>query len=88
MLYSAFVYHAQQKFVVMLTLADWLIEITDRVKLWQWEEFTSELKCRLSRGKTFNWKRKQELSKLLKEQYKSRKDAEQKKFIISILILI
>ena len=70
----------------MLTLADQLIEIISRVKLWQWEEPASELKHRFDEGETFNWRRKHELSRFL-EQHKSRRDAEQKRFIISILVL-
>ena len=87
-LYSVFVYYVWQKFVVTLTLTDWLIEIISRVRLWQWRESVSELKHSLSKSEMFDWRRKQELSRLFKEWCKSRKNAEQKRFIISILTLI
>ena len=86
-LYSVFICYAQQKFVVTLTLADQLIRIINRVELQQWEKPVSELECRLNRGRTFDWRRKHKLSRFLKEWCKGRKDTEQKRFIISILIL-
>ena len=85
---SVFIYYAQQKFVMTLTLADQLIKITDRVKLQQQKELIFKLKCRLNRGETFNWRRKHKLSRFLEEQCKSRRDTKQKRFIISILTLI
>ena len=86
-LHSVFVYHVWQKFVVMLTLTDQLIEIISRVKLQQWEESISELKHKLDESRTFNWRRKHKLSRFLKEWCESRKDTEQKRFIVSILTL-
>ena len=86
-LHSAFIYHAWWEFIVMLTFVSQLIKITDRVRLWQWEELISELKCRLNRDKMFNWRRKHKLSKFLKEQCESRRDTERERFIVSILAL-
>ena len=86
-LYSAFIYHAWQKFIVTLTLTNWLIRIISRVKLQQWKESVFKLKCRLNRGRIFNWRRKHKLSRFLKRQCKDRRDTEQKRFIASLFTL-